>query len=142
MISLIRKLTKVTFYYGITTLWAQRRAFDNSLIKHSWDYSMLTHTTDFPKVLLLQLVLGAYKLLISFLCSIVIFFFMYLMMKKWVQIITKSNLQLMINYDCYKDIKNNLKRRKKKGKWMQQLLKRFKIVKKKVRFRFANWHFS
>lgn len=37
----------------------------------------------------------------------------------------------MINYDCYKDIKNNLKRRKKKGKWMQQLLKRFKIVKKK-----------
>lgn len=38
---------------------------------------MLTHTTDFPKVLLLQLVLGAYKLLISFLCSIVIFFYVF-----------------------------------------------------------------
>lgn len=31
---------------------------------------------------------------------------------------------------CYKDIKNNWKRGKKKRKWMQQLLKRFYNVKK------------
>lgn len=41
------------------------------------------------------------------------------------------------NDKWYKDIKNNLKRRRTKGKRMQQLLKRFYDVIK-VRIRFAN----
>lgn len=60
--------------------------------------------------------------------------------EKRVQIISKKHLKLMIN-DIYKDIKDNLKRRRTKGKRMQQLLKRFYDVIK-VRIRFANSQFK